>query len=93
MTIRLHSLCITWGGGGGGGEGEHFWGIQNFQNEIGGTGNFQLTFREDFKFSHDPYQLYIINLFIICLKFLIQRMQIDNETTVHYGNNLKSTIT
>ena len=86
--------------GGGGG---FFGGYKHFQDEIGGNGNFQLIYREMSNFPlilvnsvslHYKviYHLPEINSFIICLKFLIQKMQIADETTVHYANNFKSTI-
>ena len=34
IGMRLHSLCITWG------EEDFFGGYKNFQDEIGGIGNF-----------------------------------------------------
>ena len=37
--LRLHSLCITWGGE------DFLGGYKNFQDEIGGIGNFQLIYR------------------------------------------------
>ena len=48
-SIRLHSLSITWGGG----EEDFLGGYKNFQDEIGGIGNFQLIYRGNVKFSLD----------------------------------------
>ena len=94
--------CIHYLLPGGGGRG-FFGDTKIFRTKLGGIGNFQLIYREMLNFPlilinsvslHYKliYHLPEINSFIICLKFLIQKMQIADETTVHYANNFKSTI-
>ena len=89
LEIRLHHYHYVLPGGRRG----FFGGIQKFSGRNWGIGNFQLIYR-----GMSNFPMILINSvglhykLIICLKFLIQRTQIDDETTVHYANNFKSTI-